>query len=308
MKNKAYKFRIYPNKTQCELIEKTFSYVRFIYNKMLADKIEYYNKNHKKLKNTPAQYKKEFEWLKEVDSLALANAQMNLQAAFENFFRNVGNGFPKFKSKKHSKNRYTTNFVNGNIFIKDGMIKLPKLGFVKMRQHRAIPDGYTLKSVTVSRNAAGSYFVSILFEYEDETERIDPETLINLSYCEDGLYIDGTGFCMEYPESIIETAQRLKKAQRRVSKMKKGSNNRKKQRLRAARLHERLANQRRDFLHKESRQIANACDCVCVREPAGSINDIAWGMFTTFLQYKMADAGKSFIKSDARCTALMKEH
>ena len=179
------------------------------------------------------------------------------------------------------------------------MIKLPKLGFVKMRQHRAIPDGYTLKSVTVSRNAAGSYFVSILFEYDDETERIDPETLINLSYCEDGLYIDGTGFCMEYPESIIETAQRLKKAQRRVSKMKKGSNNRKKQRLRAARLHERLANQRRDFLHKESRQIANACDCVCVREPAGSINDIAWGMFTTFLQYKMADAGKSFIKSDA---------
>lgn len=179
------------------------------------------------------------------------------------------------------------------------MIKLPKLGFVKMRQHRAIPDGYTLKSVTVSRNVAGSYFVSILFEYEDETERIDPETLINLSYCEDGLYIDGTGFCMEYPESIIETAQRLKKAQRRVSKMKKGSNNRKKQRLRAARLHERLANQRRDFLHKESRQIANAYDRVCVKESSGSSgSDYGWTLFKMFLQYKLNDAGKKLIKVD----------
>lgn len=116
--NKAYKFRIYPNEEQRILIAKTFGCVRFIYNKMLGDKIEYYHQTQKKLNNTPAQYKTEFEWLKEVDSLALANAQMNLQDAYNNFFRDKKVGFPKFKSKKGSKRSYTTNCVNGNIVVR----------------------------------------------------------------------------------------------------------------------------------------------------------------------------------------------
>ena len=177
--NKAYKFRIYPDEEQKILIAKTFGCVRFIYNKMLGDKIEYYHKTQKKLNNTPAQYKTEFEWLKEVDSLALANAQINLQDAYNNFFRDKKVGFPKFKSKKGSKRSYTTNCVNGNIIVRDGRIRLPKLGFVKMKQlpklgfvkmkqHRNIPDDYKLKSVTVSQNASGKYFANILFEYEEE--------------------------------------------------------------------------------------------------------------------------------------------
>jgi len=166
--NKACKFRIYPNEEQKILIAKTFGCVRFIYNKMLGDKIEYYHQTKEKLNNTPAQYKTEFEWLKEVDSLALANAQMNLQDAYNNFFRDKKVGFPEFKSKKGSKRSYTTNCVNGNIIVSDGMIRLPKLGFVKMKQHRNIPDDYKLKSVTVSQNASGKYFASILFEYEEE--------------------------------------------------------------------------------------------------------------------------------------------
>ena len=105
--NKAYKFRIYPNAEQKELLTKTFGCVRFIYNKMLADKIEHYKNTGKKLNNTPAQYKKEFEWLKEVDSLALANAQLNLQTAYNNFFRSKNVGFPKFKSKKSNHKSYT---------------------------------------------------------------------------------------------------------------------------------------------------------------------------------------------------------
>ena len=105
--NKAYKFRIYPDETQRILIAKTFGCVRFIYNRMLRDKIEYYHQTQKKLNNTPAQYKTEFEWLKEVDSLALANAQMNLQDAYNNFFRDKKVGFPKFKSKKSSKRSYS---------------------------------------------------------------------------------------------------------------------------------------------------------------------------------------------------------
>ncbi len=135
---------------------------------MLGDKIEYYHQTKEKLNNTPAQYKTEFEWLKEVDSLALANAQLNLQDAYNNFFRDKKVGFPEFKSKKGSKRSYTTNCVNGNIIVSDGMIRLPKLGFVKMKQHRNIPDDYKLKSVTVSQNASGKYFASILFEYEEE--------------------------------------------------------------------------------------------------------------------------------------------
>ena len=130
--NKAFKYRLYPNNEQQELFAKTFGCVRFLYNKMLSDKIEYYKETKQKLNNTPAQYKEEFEWLKEVDSLALANAQMNLQSAYNNFFRNTKVGFPKFKSKKHNKNTYTTNNQNGTISITANHIKLPKVGTVKM--------------------------------------------------------------------------------------------------------------------------------------------------------------------------------
>ena len=180
--NKAYKFRIYPDEEQKILIAKTFGCVRFIYNKMLGDKIEYYHKTQKKLNNTPAQYKTEFEWLKEVDSLALANAQINLQDAYNNFFRDKRVGFPKFKSKKDSKRSYTTNCVNGNIIVRDGRIRLPKLGFVKMKQHRNIPDDYKLKSVTVSQTASGKYYVSILFEYENQVQKTEPQKFLGLDF------------------------------------------------------------------------------------------------------------------------------
>ena len=114
---KAYKYRIYPNKEQEEYLAKCFGCTRFIYNKMLADKIEYYKETGEMLKNTPAQYKKEFKWLKEVDSLALANAQQNLEKAYKNFFRDKSVGFPKFKSKKTNRYSYTTNNQKGTIYI-----------------------------------------------------------------------------------------------------------------------------------------------------------------------------------------------
>lgn len=114
---KGYKYRLYPNKKQKEYFAKCFGCVRFIYNHMLSDKIEYYKETKQKLNNTPAQYKKEFSWLKEVDSLALANAQMNLQSAYNNFFKRPEVGFPKFKSKKNHRYSYTTNNQGGNIYV-----------------------------------------------------------------------------------------------------------------------------------------------------------------------------------------------
>ena len=179
--NKAYKFRLYPNDTQQSVIEKTFNCVRFMHNKMLTDKIKYYFETGKTLKNTPAQYKKEFPFLKEVDSLALANVQMNLQTAFNTYFSKPGMLFPRFKTKKRCRKSYTTNCVNGNIVISGDTIKLPKIGRVKINLHRAIPDGYKLKSVTVSRDAKGNYYASILFEYEPDEPEIPPESIIGLA-------------------------------------------------------------------------------------------------------------------------------
>ena len=166
--NKAYKFRMYPTNSQKELLEKTFGCVRFIYNKMLSDKIAYYEETKKMLKNTPAQYKEEYEWLKEVDSLALANAQLHLETAYKNFFRTPKVGFPKYKSKHKNKKTYTTNCVNGNIKLEDGYLVLPKVKKVKIKQHRSIPSDYRIKSVTIEKKASGRYYASILYEYEKE--------------------------------------------------------------------------------------------------------------------------------------------
>ncbi len=307
--NKAYKFRIYPNREQQALLSKTFGCVRFIYNRMLSDKIKHYEQTKQKLNNTPAQYKAEFEWLKEVDSLSLANAQMNLQTAYNNFFRNPKVGFPKFKSKKSKHRSYTTNYVNSNICIKNGYIKLPKIGLVKLKQHRVIPSDFKLKSVTVSQTPCGKYYVSVLFEYENQVQEQALQTFLGLDYSMHELYKDSNGNEPCYPRYYRQSEKKLAREQRKLSKMQKGSNNRNKQRIKVARLHEKVANQRKDFLHKQSRQIANAYDCVCVENLdmkamsqtlhfGKSVGDNGWGMFTTFLNYKLEEQGKKLVKVD----------
>ena len=309
MVNKAYKFRIYPNQEQQILFAKTFGCVRFIYNRMLSDKIKYYEETKQKLNNTPAQYKKEFEWLKEVDSLALANAQMNLQTAYNNFFRSPKVGFPKFKSKKSNRKSYTTNCVNGNISIENGHIKLPKIGLVKLKQHRMIPSSYRLKSVTVSQTPSGKYYASILFEYENQVQDKELYHFLGLDFSMHELYKDSDGNEPAYPRYYRQAEKRLKREQRKLSHMQKGSKNRDKQRRKVAILHEKVANQRKDFLHKQSKRIANSYDCVCIEDLdmkamsqalhfGKSVSDNVWGMFVTFLQYKLEEMGKKLVKVD----------
>lgn len=307
--NKAYKFRIYPNTEQRKMFSKTFGCVRFIYNRMLSDKIKYYEETKQKLNNTPAQYKTEFKWLKEVDSLALANAQMNLQAAYNNFFRSPKVGFPKFKSKKANRRSYTTNCVGKNIKIENSYLTLPKVGAVKIKQHRQIPDDYKLKSVTVSQTPSGKYYASILFEYENQVQQIEPQTFVGLDFSMRELYKDSNGGRPKYPHYYRQAERRLKREQRKLSLMQKGSKNRDKQRIKVAGLHEKVANQRKDFLHKQSRQIANAYDCICIENLdmkamsqcltfGKSVSDNGWGMFVTFLKYKLEDVGKQLVKVD----------
>ena len=291
------------------MFTKTFGCVRFLYNRMLSDKIKHYEKTKQKLKNTPAQYKKEFAWLKEVDSLALANAQMNLQTAYNNFFRSPKVGFPKFKSKKSNRKSYTTNCVNGNISMENGYIKLPKIGLVKMKQHRRIPSDYKLKSVTVCQNPSGKYYASVLFEYENQVQEQTPQTFLGLDFSMHELYKDSEGKEAKYPRYYRQAEKTLKREQRKLSKMQKGSKNRDKQRIKVAKLYEKAANQRKDFLHKQSRQITNAYDCVCIEDLdmkamsqclnfGKSVSDNGWGMFVTFLKYKLEEQGKKLVKVD----------
>ena len=305
--NKAYKFRIYPNAEQQIILAKTFGCVRFIYNQMLSDKINHYEETKQKLNNTPAQYKSKFPWLKEVDSLALANAQMNLQTAYNSFFRNPKIGFPKFKSKKSNRRSYTTNCVNGNISIDNGFLKLPKVGLVKLKQHRLILSNYKLKSVTISQTPSGKYYASVLFEYENQIQKQELHDFLGLDFSMHGLYKDSNGNEPAYPRYYRQAEERLKREQRKLSLMQKGSKNRSKQRIKVANLHEKVANQRKDFLHKQSRQIVNAYDCVCIENLdmkamsqslnfGKSVADDGWGMFVTFLKYKLEETGKRLVK------------
>lgn len=307
--NKAFKFRIYPTTEQEALLAKTFGCVRFVYNKMLSDRIKHYKETGKSLNNTPAQYKNEFEWLKEVDSLALANAQLNLNKAYKNFFREKSVGFPKFKSRKSNHRSYTTNFVNGNIKLCEGDLTLPKLKAIKIKQHRMVPDDYKLKSVTISKTPTGKYFASILYEYEKQIELVKPEKFVGLDYSMKELFITSEGISAEYLRYYRLSLEKLKKEQRKLSKCENGSNNKNKQRLKVAKLHEKVANQRKDFLHKTSKQITNAFDVVCIEDLnmkgmsqalnfGKSVSDNAFGSFVSMLDYKLKERGKQLVRID----------
>ena len=246
--NRAVKIRIYPDKEQSVQIEKTIGCSRFIYNQMLADKISYYQKEKKMLRNTPAGYKKEYPWLKEVDSLALANAQLHLESAFRKFFREPSCGFPRYKSRKHSRNSYTTNAVNGNILLQDTHLKLPKMSAIKIKLHRQIPSDWKLKSVTISREPSGKYFASLLFCCENQTaEKRRAERFLGIDFAMQGMCVFSTGERAGYPMFYRKAEKKLAREQRKLSHCEKGSRNYQKQKKRVALCHEKIKNQRKDF-------------------------------------------------------------
>ena len=272
--NRAVKIRICPNAEQRVQIEKTIGCSRFIYNYMLADKMEHYKKEKKMLRNTPASYKKEYPWLKEVDSLALANVQMHLESAFHKFFREPSVGFPRFKSKKSSRKSYTTNVVNGNIFLE------------------------------------GKYFASLLFCCENQTaEKRPAEKFIGIDFAMQGMCVFSTGKRAEYPMFYRNTEKKLAREQRKLSRCQKGSQNYKKQKKRVALCHEKIRNQRKDFQHKLSASLAESFDAVCVEDlnlkgMAGGlhlgkgVHDNGYGLFLSMLEYKLEERGKYLIKVD----------
>ena len=308
---KAYKYRIYPNKYQEEQIHKTFGCCRFVYNQTLAYRKDLYeNKKESMNKIACNNYvnqvlKKEYEWLKEVDKFALTNSVYNMDSAYQKFFKEHS-GYPKFKSKRDNKKSYSTNCTNNNIEVsfENNRIKIPKLKWVKAKVHREFIG--KIKSATISQNSNGKYFVAILVE----TEHIPMEQtgcMIGLDLGIKDLLITSDGEKFDNIHTTKKYEKKLAKEQRKLSHKVKGSNNWNKQRIKVARIHEKIHNTRIDNLHKITHKLVQENQLIVSEDLAVSnivknhnlakaISDCGWYELTRQISYKSEWNNRQYIK------------
>ncbi|MGL6066929.1 MAG: RNA-guided endonuclease InsQ/TnpB family protein, partial [Cetobacterium sp.] len=253
--------------------------------------------------------KPEFEFLKEVDSLALANVQMNVKVAFTNFFQKR-TAFPRYKSKKTARKSYTTNSVNNSIRIEGNSIKLPKLGWVKIKLHRAIPQNYIIKSATISQEPNGAFYVSVLTEFLADIVPVPSDNnIVGLDFSMKELFVSSENQRADYPRFFRKLEAKLAKAGKELSRKVKFSSNWSKAKLKVAKIHQSIKNSRKDFLHKLSIELVTKYNAIIIedlnmRGMSGALNfgksvaDNGWGNFTVMLKYKAMFCGKQVIKID----------
>ena len=309
---KAYKFRIYPNKAQEILIQKTFGCVRFVYNYFLDKRITTYKEDkvtltYNKCSKELTKLKQELTWLKEPDKCSLQNALKHLDRAFQNFFNRENVGYPKFKSKKNRHKSYKTNFSNNNITFEGSKIKLPKIGKVRIRD-KQIPQGRILNA-TVSQTPSGKYFVSICCTDVEKPDFIRTDKYVGIDLGIKDFVITSDGDKYSNPKYLKQSLNKLAKSQRELSRKTRGGSNWDKARIKVARLYERITNQRKDMLNKLSSELVRKYDVICIEDLqvsnmiknhnlAQSISDASWSEFVRQLEYKSKWYGKELIKVD----------
>ena len=310
---KSFKYRLYPNKEQEIQIQKTFGCCRFVYNQTLAHRKELYETEKKSMSKIDCNnfvnqnLKKEYEWLKEVDKFALTNSVYNMDSAYQKFFKEHA-GYPKFKSKKNNRKSYSTNSTNNNITVDfdNNKIKLPKLKWIKAKVHRRFVG--TIKSATVSQTPSGKYFVLILADCENFQMK-STGAMVGIDLGIKDLLITSDGDKFENPKTLYKYEKKLAKEQRKLAKKKIGSNNRNKQRIKVARLNERITNIRKDNLHKISHKLIQenqlivsenlkVSNMVKNHRLAKSISDCSWYELTRQLEYKAEWNGREYVKID----------
>ena len=310
------KARLNPTPAQAGLFENTFGCCRYIWNRMLADQQRFYIETGTHFIPTPAKYKKEAPFLKEVDNQALTQEHNKLSQAFRVFFKNPEHfGYPRFKRKKDDRDSFTAcnhEFESGpTIYITKDGIRMTKAGIVRAKFPRRPRNGWKLKRITVEKTRSGKYYAYILYEYAvKKPEPVIPTetTTAGLKYSMSHFYVADNGEMADAPHWLKESQEKLDRMQKRLSRMEPGSKNYQEAVQKYRELHEHIANQRRDFIHKESSRIANGWDAVCVRDDAldemsrgvkyGNVLDAGFGMFREMLRYKLARQGKAFITID----------
>ena len=315
LQHTTLKFRLYPTPEQAELMEKTFGCCRYLWNQILSDVQEFYAATDVHYIPTPAHYKKDAPFLREVDSQALCTVHQNLRKAFMDFFRNPAVfSYPRFKTKKARRDSFTVycrEYRTGpSIYLTGTGLQMPKLGLVRAKVHRKPLHWWSLRFVTVSRTRSGKYFCAATFGYEvSAPKQVNPapERTVGLNYSPSGFYVDSQGANPDLP-ATAKSREKLARMQKKLSRMVPGSQNYQDQLQKIRLLHEHIANQRKDFIHKESRRIANAWDAVCVRDTdlvelsqrlkQVRVMDSGFGLFRQCLQYKLARQGKPLIVLD----------